>query len=409
MVLPAAVVVVKAEPLAGAAVMMTGVTPRLSVVTVPWVKMEPGLSDAGAWYGGGGGWSKASRGAGAEVGSAPRSGAVSGVGTGVVGAGGWAGVAAAASSTGAEMEATGTWEGAGESATGGGVGVCVGTAGLGTWTSTVVAAALSTGGLSAGGSGLSSGSRGETGSTRGPVALGSSGDSREEVRRLLKEEKAVLALGSGGLNTPPELMETTGLERSVAPVPKLNCAAPIPRPPPPLSGCANTKPDVAGLAGASLVSSSPWPTRSPEKLPRVSPPRAGWGSTRRAPVLDEGLTGSPDTVGGGVGEPAPRAGEAEADLGVKEKGSSVAEELNSIFPTLPPPDAAALLNENLAPSFTCDPAAPWETDEKLKALLDAALKEKPLLLCSPRDGPEVEEPSAALGATPAADPKTKPV
>lgn len=83
----------------------------------------------------------------------------------------------------------------------------------------------------------------------------------------------------------------------------------------------------ASLASASLAS-SPWPTRSPEKLPRVSPPASleGCGSTRRAEA--EGLS--------------PEALEAVEDA-VEAIDSSITWP-NSAFP-FPP-------KENLPASFT---------------------------------------------------------
>lgn len=70
-----------------------------------------------------------------------------------------------------------------------------------------------------------------------------------------------------------------------------------------------------GLASGSLAS-SPWPTRSPEKLPRVSPPASleGCGSTRRAVV--EGL--SPEAL--------------DADEDAAEATDSSITWLNSNFP-----------------------------------------------------------------------------
>lgn len=213
------------------------------------------------------------------------------------------------------------------------------------------------------GSGVGSGSGGGVGSKACIGALGSSGESRGAARRPLKDvgkadaveldwgmEKGSLAVESGGLKTLPELAVTAPLDKSVpvqssvgfcTDAPKLNCAAPFPRPSP-LSPKLNVA--AVGLAEASLAS-SPWPTRSPEKLPKVSPPIAlgGWGSTLRAGVVEDGLTGSLDMLGGGVREPVPRAG--EVDLGVRENVSS------PVWPNtiLPPP-----LKENLLTSFTGD-------------------------------------------------------
>lgn len=106
------------------------------------------------------------------------------------------------------------------------------------------------------------------------------------------------------------------------------------------------------MASASLAS-SPWPTRSPEKLPRVSPPASleGCGSTRRAEA--EGLS--------------PEALEAVEDAA--EAIDSSITWPNSAFP-FPP-------KENLPASFTCDIPAPCGTELKLGA---PVAKEKPLLL-----------------------------
>lgn len=126
---------------------------------------------------------------------------------------------------------------------------------------------------------------------------------------------------------------------------------------------------VAGLAGASLAS-SPWPTRSPEKLPRVSPPTVlgGCGSILRAVVEVEGLPASP-VVGRRVGDAVPRAG--EVDLGVMENVSS------PVWPNTILPFA----NENLFTSFTWDIPVPCGTEAKLK-LADPELKNPLLVLCS---------------------------
>lgn len=293
------------------------------------------------------------------------------VGSGVGAAGAGVGTASAGGVTEAGRTGVGAGEGVGA---GGGVGAgCVGAFTGAAGGSVVMVSASGASGsavaggltLSMGGSELGSATGGGVESEGGVGALGSSGGSRGAARRLLNDEgiaevavlawgmeKAGLAVSSGGLNTPLELTDTVPLDKSVTVessaglwrvAPKLNCAAPLPRPSPvPLSTKLNEA--AAGLAGASLASSSPWPTRSPEKLPSVSPPMAlgAWGSTLRAGVVEEGLTGSDDMLGGGVGEPVlPRAG--EVDLGVKENDSS-APAPNTIFP-LPP-------KENLPASFT---------------------------------------------------------
>lgn len=89
---------------------------------------------------------------------------------------------------------------------------------------------------------------------------------------------------------------------------------------------------------ADSFASSPWPTRSPEKLPRVSPPTilGGCGSVLRAVVEEMSLAASPNVFG--VGDIVPRAG--EVDFGVRENVSS------AVWPNtaLPFPD------ENLLPS-----------------------------------------------------------
>lgn len=187
--------------------------------------------------------------------------------------------------------------------------------------------------LSTAGSVTGSFSGGGVGS-EGCGAFGSSEESEGAARRLLKDvgkagvielgwgtEKAGFGFDSGGLNKLPN---ATPLDKSAAvessadfwrPVPKLNCAAPLPIPSP-VSPKAN---EAASLVDESLAS-SPWPTRSPEKHPRVSPPivLGGCGSILRAVVVEVGL--SPDVFGGRVGEAVPRAG--EGDFGVREKGSS---------------------------------------------------------------------------------------
>lgn len=88
---------------------------------------------------------------------------------------------------------------------------------------------------------------------------------------------------SGGLNRLPEAA-ALGLEMSdpggnFPLVSKVNCLALFRANP----GSPKEKEAAVGLASASLAS-SPWPTRNPEKLPRVSPPASldGCGSTRSA-------------------------------------------------------------------------------------------------------------------------------
>lgn len=94
---------------------------------------------------------------------------------------------------------------------------------------------------------------------------------------------------SGGLNRLPEVT-ALGLEKSdpggnFPLVSKVNCLALVSASP----GSPKEKEAALGFASTSLAS-SPWPTRSPEKLPRVSPPASleGCGSTRSAGA--EGLS-----------------------------------------------------------------------------------------------------------------------
>lgn len=140
----------------------------------------------------------------------------------------------------------------------------------------------------------------------------------------------VLEEVSGGLNRLPEVV---ALEKSVTGgnlaaawplVSKVNCGFPLARLSP---GSPKEKEAALGLVSASLAS-SPWPTRSPEKLPRVSPPASleGCGSTRSAEV--EGL--SPEPFG--------------TDEDAAEAIDSSITWLNSAFP-FPP-------KENLPASFT---------------------------------------------------------
>lgn len=143
------------------------------------------------------------------------------------------------------------------------------------------------------------------------------------------------------------------------PAPKLNCVAPL-LIPSPVSPKAN---EAAGLTDESLAS-SPAPTRSPEKLPSVSPPTVfgACGSILSAVGAEEAL--STVTFVGGVGDAVPRAGENDS--------STVWP--NSILP-FPP-------NENLATSLACDIPAPCETEPKPNPV-DPDVKENPLLaLCS---------------------------
>lgn len=198
-----------------------------------------------------------------------------------------------------------------------------------------------TGGLMLSAAGLEAGSfsGGGVGSEGCGGAFGSSEESEDSESKLLKDvgagkaeaaeldwgtEKAGLTFDSEGLNKLPEaapLDKSAPVESSAdfwRPAPKLNCAVPLPRPNP---VSPNVNEGAAGLAGDSL-SSSPWPTRSPEKLPRVSPPTVlgGCGSILRAGVEEMGLPASPDVFGGRAGDAVPRAG--EVDFGVRENVSS---------------------------------------------------------------------------------------
>lgn len=241
--------------------------------------------------------------------------------------------------------------------------------------------------LSASGTDTGSFSGGGVGSEGSGETFGSSVESAGAARRLLKDvgkaeaaepdwgtEKAGLGFGSGGLNKLPDpapLDKSAPAESSVdfwRPAPKLNCTAPLPI----LSPISPkvSEPAVGLLLDESLAS-SPWPTRSPEKPPRVSPPIVlmGCGSILRGAVVGAGF--SPAVFEGRVGDAVPRAG--EVDCGVRENGSS------PVWPNiiLPFPPKA-----NLLTSFTCEIPAPCVTEAKLKPV-DPDTKEKPLLaLCS---------------------------
>lgn len=317
--------------------------------------MEPGLSELGTWNTAGTTWETGATAgvAAAEVGTGAvvivvvLSGVASIVGATLAGVG-------AVASVGAVME---------EGRSGIGAVVVKGGAGDGALTvAAVVSASAARSGttrelaLSAAGSVTGSFSGGDVDSGGCGGAFGSSEESEEDARRLLKEvgkaeavelgwgtEKAGLGFDSGGLTKLPEaapLDRSTPVESSAdfwRPAPKLNCAAPVPIPSP-----VSPKPNeaAAGLVDESLAS-SPWPTRSPEKLPRVSPPiiLGGCGSILRAVVVEVGL--SPDVCGGRVGDAVPRAG--EVDFGVRENGSSPAwPNINLLVPP----------KENLFTSFT---------------------------------------------------------
>lgn len=198
-----------------------------------------------------------------------------------------------------------------------------------------------TGGLVPSTTGLEAGSfsGGGVGSEGCGGAFGSSEESEDAASKLLKDvgagkaeevepdwgtEKAGLTFDSEGLNKLPDavpLDKSAPVESSAdfwRPAPKLNCGVPLQRPNP-VSPKVNEA--AAGLADDSLAS-SPWPTRSPEKLPRVSPPTVlrGCGSILRTGVEEVGLPASPDVFGGRPGDAVPRAG--EVDFGVRENVSS---------------------------------------------------------------------------------------
>lgn len=188
-------------------------------------------------------------------------------------------------------------EGAGAVEAGGGAGVAIG-----------AAAGVSTAASSAAAPGAAKALEGSpTGSAAGCFSgcgggggVGSTGCGRALIssegaaRRLPKDtgkaeagelgwgaEKVGLGFCSGGLNKLPkdapldksEPAGTSGAAWRIGP--KLNGAAPA----------------AAAFDGASFAS-SPCPTRSPEKLPRVSPPPAfaGCGSTLKAAAEDGGLS-----------------------------------------------------------------------------------------------------------------------
>lgn len=285
-------------------------------------------------------------------------------------------------SVGGVMEEDGSGVGAvvAKGGVGAGAGVGAGT-GAGAGAGAVSEAAPAAGSGSAGGvtvsttaSAAGSFSGGGVGSEGGGGALGSSEESDEAARRLLKDkagaeaaeldwgtEKASLETDSGGLKRLPEaapsdksdLVESSAdFWRTAA---KLNCAGPLPTSPD--SPKAN---EPAGLTEASLAS-SPCPTRSPEKLPRVSPAAVFCGSTLKAVEVDVGL--SPDVLKGGVGDAVPRA--------VEKESSAVWPKIILPFP-----------KENLFRSLTCEIPVPCATEVKLSPV-EAEVKEKPLLVfCS---------------------------
>lgn len=345
--------------------------------------MEPGLSELGTWNAGGATWETGAT-AAAEVGRGAvvvvvlLSGLASTVAAALAVVGGIATV-------GAVMEEGGSGVGAVVAKGSGGVGA-VTAAAVVSVTAASAAGSGTTRALTTAGPVLGSLSGGGVGSEGCGETFGSSEVSEEAARRLPKDvgeaeaveldwvtEKAGLGFGSGGLNKLPDavpLDKSVPVESSAdfwGPATKLNCAAPLPIPSP-------VSPEVneptAGFVAESFAS-SPWPTRSPEKQPRVSPPIVlrGGGSILEAVVVEAGL--SPDGYGGRVGDPVPRAG--EVDFGVRENGSSPVWP-NIILP-FPP-------KENLFKSFTCEIPTPCVTEAKLKPV-DPDAKEKPLLVfCS---------------------------
>lgn len=240
-----------------------------------------------------------------------------------------------ASIVGAALAGVGGGASVGVVMEGSGVGAVVAKRGAGAVTATavvsVVAAIAAGSGTTRGlasstaGSAAGSFSGGGVGSEGCGGTFGSSEESEEVARRLLKDtaeateldwgtEKAGLGFDSGGLNKLPDaapLDKSVPVESSTAfwrIAPKLNCAAPLPIPSP-VSPKENEA--AAGLMDESLAS-SPGPTRSPEKLPRVSPPAVfgGCGSILRAVVEEVGL--SPEVFSGTDEDPVPRAGDSSA-------------------------------------------------------------------------------------------------
>lgn len=260
-------------------------------------------------------------------------------------------------SVGAEMEEEGS--GVGAVVVKGGAGVSVAGVGVVAVVGTSLADSSATGGPVLSTAGLEAGSfsGGGVGSEGCGGAFGSSEESEEAASRLLIDvgvgeaetvepdwgtEKAGLVFDSEDFNKLPKaapLDKSAPVESSAEfwrPAPKLNCTVPLPVPNP-----VSPKVNEAAAGLDSLVS-SPWPTRSPEKLPRVSPPTVlgGCGSILRAGMEEVGLPASPDVFEGRVGDTVPRAGELDSE--VRENVSS------PVWPNtiLPFP------KENLFASFT---------------------------------------------------------
>ncbi|TNN83220.1 hypothetical protein EYF80_006553 [Liparis tanakae] len=275
--------------------------------------MEPGLSKLGTWNAVGATW-----GTGATAGAA-----AAGVGTGAT-VGGVVGVvlSGVASNVGAALAGAGVVASVGAVTEGAkpAVGAVVARGGTGDGAGTATAAIRAAGSDTATGLALSTTGRGAEAARRLPKDVGEA-----EAKELAGgTEKACLRLGSGGLNKLPAAapLDRSGDGESSAdfwrPEAKLNAAAPLL----PLSAVSpKLNEPAAGLASESLAS-SPWPTRSPEKLPRVSPPIVlrGCGSILGAGVAEAAF--SPDALEGWVGDPVPGAG--LVDIGVWAKGSSPA-------------------------------------------------------------------------------------
>lgn len=227
-------------------------------------------------------------------------------------------------STGVIMEE----EGSGVGAVGAKEGVgAVAVAAVGSVVAASAAGSDTTGGLahSTAGTAVGSLSGGGVGSEGCRGTLGSTDESEEAARRLLKDkaetaelewgiEKAGLGFESGGLNKLPDvapLDKSVPVESSAdfwRAAPKLNCAAPLA-----IAVSPKENEAAVGLMDESLAS-SPGPTRSPEKLPKVSPPTVfrGCGSMLRAVVEDVGL--SPEVFSGMLEDPEPRAEEIDSSM-----------------------------------------------------------------------------------------------
>lgn len=266
-------------------------------------------------------------------------------------------------SVGAEMEEEVSGVGATVAKGSAGVGAGVGDVGMETVGAASPADSITAGGLVPSIAGLEarSFSGGGVDSEVCRVAFGSSEESGDAVSKLLKVfgvkyagaetdepawgmEKAGLVFDSEAFNKPLKVTPfatSAPVESSAGfwrPTPKLNCTAPLLTPNP---DSPKVNEEAADLGS---VDSSPWPTRSPEKLPSVSPPTVlrGCGSILRPGVEAGGVPASPDVLEGRVGYTVPR--ETEVDFELREKVSSTA----CPNPILPFP------KENLLASFTGD-------------------------------------------------------